>query len=1094
MHPAKGLQFTARVGELPEDVFSVIGFELTEGLSELVRGRLKMASNLPTLAAADALEQRLELTIWQNGAAIRRFIGVVSEFVRGDSGHRRTHYEVVIQPPLWRLGLRHNSRIFQSQSADDILSTLVRERGMNDAMFDLQHTPPEREYCVQHRESDLAFFERLAAEEGWHFRYQDGRYQHGRYHHGSDDGQEHPALILADNHRNAPRLEAVEYDTKAGGSSRQPAVFRLRYEQRVRAAAVVMKDYTFHNPAYGLTQEHAASSLQHRNDYQHYEYPGRFKADASGKQFTRARLDALRNDAGIASGDSNRADFTCGAKVQLTRHTNEKLNQDWLITHVAHSGSQPQALEEEAGTKPTTYHNRFSAVPGNINWRPRCTHRPLMDGPQIAIVTGPEGEEIHCDQHGRVQVRFPWDQRLRTGQAESSESSGEQSSAWLRVSQGWAGGQYGFVALPRVGHEVIVSFLDGDPDQPIITGRTYHATNTPPYALPQHKTRTTLKTQTHKGEGSNELRFEDEADKEHIYIHAQKNLDLLTQNNRTEVIKNNSHLTVGNDRFSHVKANDHATVDGEHREKIGGDYSLTVNGSHHSKFGKAQLVEAGNEIHHKAGMKIVIEAGAEVTLKAGGSFVKVDPSGVTISGPLVRMNSGGGPGSGTAAAVKAPDLPQAMTAAGEKTAPGGLANVEQRADAAPRAANATGFAASAATVKATLAPGKTALKEAASAGSLTVSDCEFDEGGRCKLHQHDSSNVSQSTVKTNTTSTTASRSAGSNEDTEDHAEPGFHVVREVMSKNALLQSLYGDTSAKPGQFDRLNPNIGDQVMPGEMIILGDPNGMECTQEEADLMQVASQVNERVQALDEEEAQFLIDHYDLLETLTSSASAGVGAGSVMIANQIKSIEITLRDLEALHQDSYKKRGHLNSSEFFEKRRGLFKRLNFSLGKIARKGMSLGDNPKLKTALGLSSQSIVHNWKQSGVGNIPGYATHYDKLATGAKYAKFGGYLAIGLDIAVTEMRIKEACITGTDQECTKVKYSQRGRVIGSTAGGTLGATAGLAGCAAVGLTTAGIGGVACAIIVGGAGSVAGGIGGGSAGESGGEIIYEGIYRD
>lgn len=270
--------------------------------------------------------------------------------------------------------------------------------------------------------------------------------------------------------------------------------------------------------------------------------------------------------------------------------------------------------------------------------------------------------------------------------------------------------------------------------------------------------------------------------------------------------------------------------------------------------------------------------------------------------------------------------------------------------------------------------------------------------------------------------------------------------------------------------------------------------MECTQEEADLMQVASQVNERVQALDEEEAQFLIDHYDLLETLTSSASAGVGAGSVMIANQIKSIEITLRDLEALHQDSYKKHGHLNSSEFVEKRQGLFKRLNFSLGKIARKGMSLGDNPKLKIALGLSSKSIVHNWKQSGVGNIPGYATHYDKLATGAKYAKFGGYLAIGLDIAVTEMRIKEACTTGTDQECTKVKYSQRGRVIGSTAGGTLGAAAGLAGCAVVGLTTAGIGGVACAIIIGAAGSVAGGIGGGSAGESGGEIIYKGVYRD
>ncbi|AFP31798.1 hypothetical protein MRBBS_2862 [Marinobacter sp. BSs20148] len=314
--------------------------------------------------------------------------------------------------------------------------------------------------------------------------------------------------------------------------------------------------------------------------------------------------------------------------MQLTRHNNEKLNQDWLITHVAHSGSQPQALKKEAGAKPTTYHNRFSAVPENINWRPRCTHRPLMDGPQIAVVTGPEGEEIHCDQHGRVQVRFSWDQRLRTGQAESSESSAAQSSAWLRVSQGWAGGQFGFVALPRVGQEVIVSFLDGDPDQPIITGRTYHATNTSPYALPRHKTRTTLKTQTHKGEGSNELRFEDEADKEHIYIHAQKNLDLLTQNNRTEVIKIDSHLTFGENRFSYIKGDEHSTINGEQRQHTGGNSSLTTDGSHHSHVGKAQLVEAGNEIHHKAGLKVIIEAGAEITLSAGGGFLKLDLYGV----------------------------------------------------------------------------------------------------------------------------------------------------------------------------------------------------------------------------------------------------------------------------------------------------------------------------------------------------------------------------------------------------------------------------------------------------------------------------------
>ncbi len=703
MPQASGLQFTARVGDLPSDLFSVVGFTLTERLSEVFSGRLELASFDPSIQAPEVLEQPVDLVVWQHGEPLRRFTGVVNEFARGDTGHRRTRYELVIQPPLWRLGLMHNSRIFQTRSTDAIVRTLLEERGLIDTVFDLKRPPEEREYCVQHRESDLAFLERLAAEEGWHYRYE----------HGSVDGDTQPALIIADHHGDAPVLESAQYNAQAGGSTRQLAVFRFRYEERVRVASVAMKDYTFKNPAYALMHEQAAGDVSHREDYQHYDYPGRFKADASGQPFTEARLQALRNDASTAAGDSNRPDFKAGAKVALTDHDSESLNRDWLLTAVTHTGTQSQALEEEGGSEPTSYHNQFTAIPADRTWRPQTPHRPLMDGPQIAIVTGPEGEEIHCDEHGRVKVRFPWDRYSKND---------EHSSAWLRVSQGWAGGQYGFMALPRIGHEVIVSFLDGDPDQPIITGRTHHATNTPPYALPEHKTRTTLKTKTHKGEGSNELRFEDEADQEQIYVHAQKDLDLLTEHNRTEVIKNDSHLTVENHRFSHIKGNDHGTVDGEQRERIGGDYSLTVNGSHHSKQGKNQLIEAGSEIHHKAGMKIVIEAGAEVTLKAGGSFVKVDPSGVTVSGPLVRMNSGGGPGSGSGVAVQVPVLPPNLAVATGKSDSVTLSENSQR-----------DFGASTAN---TLADYTTLLKESANQGAPVVSDCEFDENGRCKLHQH----------------------------------------------------------------------------------------------------------------------------------------------------------------------------------------------------------------------------------------------------------------------------------------------------------------------------------------------------------------------
>ena len=197
-------------------------------------------------------------------------------------------------------------------------------------------------------------------------------------------------------------------------------------------------------------------------------------------------------------------------------------------------------------------------------------------------------------------------------------------------------------------------------------------------------------------------------------------------------------------------------------------------------------------------------------------------------------------------------------------------------------------------------------------------------------------------------------------------EPGFHVVQSPMSKTTLLAALYGDASAKPDSFDRLNPGLGGQVLPGEMIVLGDPEGMECTREEADLMDVAAQVNAQVRSLDQDEAQFLVKYHALLEAVTSTSSAGLGAGAVMVSKQIGSIEKTLKNIERLHQESYRKYGHLNHPEFFEKRRALFKELDFSLGSVARQGMSLDDDAKLKRALGLSSKSIVHSWKTAGVG--------------------------------------------------------------------------------------------------------------------------------
>ncbi|MFM5184386.1 type VI secretion system tip protein VgrG [Aeromonas veronii] len=643
MAQSTGLQFTVKVGALADNTFAVASFKLDEGLNRPFNLHLEVASQQPDIDFGAVLDQPCELMVWYNGELQRRVCGVVSEFAQGDSGFRRTRYSLEVKPALWRLGLRQNSRIFQAQKPDEILSILLQEHGITDYAFALKNEHAQREYCVQYCETDLDFLNRLAAEEGLF------------YFHEFETGKHR--IVFADD---AAALTAgLELFFNLGNRSLEqgPYVRQFHYREAVRPSDVELKDYSFKSPAYGLSQKKMGSGLEHQRDtYQHFDYPGRYKQDPSGKAFAQHRLDALRNDAVAGGGKSNSAALLPGQFFSLTEHPKGSLNTDWQIVHIRHTGEQPQALEEEGGSGPTVYHNEFGVVKASTTWRarigsPEAPHKPMVDGLQIAIVVGPEGEEIYCDEHGRVKLQFPWD---RYG------SSNDQSSCWVRVSQGWAGGQYGMMAIPRVGHEVIVSFLEGDPDQPIVTGRTFHATNRPPYELPANKTRTVLRTETHQGEGFNELRFEDQAGQEEIYIHGQKDLNVLIQNDAAWHIKHDEHRDIDNERVTRIKANDHLTVEGEKRDHIKADYSLTVDASLHQKLAQSLLVEAGQEVHIKAGNKIVLEAGSELTLKVGGSFVKVDPSGVTLVGPTIKMNSGGSPGSGSGWAGQMPGLPGAV--------------------------------------------------------------------------------------------------------------------------------------------------------------------------------------------------------------------------------------------------------------------------------------------------------------------------------------------------------------------------------------------------------------------------------------------------
>nr|WP_306798053.1 type VI secretion system tip protein VgrG [Pectobacterium carotovorum] len=597
-----GLQFTVKVGALPASTFAVVDFQLSEALNQPFALSLNLASALPDIDFSAVLDQPCELLVWYEGELQRRVSGIISAFAQGDTGFRRTRYQAEVRPALWRLGLRTNARIFQAQKPEVIIGTLLEESGITDYAFALRHDHAPREYCVQYRESDLAFITRLAAEEGLYFFHE---FEEGKH-----------RLVFADDAGALSKGPELFFNLATQGLSEGEYVRRFRYAEAVSTAEVALKDYSFKTPAYGLLHSKMSGELAHqRESYQHYDYPGRFKQDPSGKAFTGYRLDALRTNAMTGSGESNAAMLMPGSSFTLTEHPNPTLNSGWQLVAITHSGQQPQALEEESGGEPTTYSNSFEVISAKSTWRADLPYKPMVDGPQIATVVGPAGEEIYCDEYGRIKLQFPWD---RYG------SSDDQSSCWVRVSQGWAGGQYGLIAIPRIGHEVIVSFLEGDPDQPIVTGRTFHATNPSPYPLPANKTRTSLRTSTHKGAGFNELRFEDQAGQEEVFIHAQKDMNTVVLNNRS--------TTVTADHTESVGGNQAVSVVKDQSTEIQGQQSIAVTKNRNT------VVDDNDSLQVKNNIAIQSQKG-DILIATDKGFIGIGADGViNIKGTHIVIN------------------------------------------------------------------------------------------------------------------------------------------------------------------------------------------------------------------------------------------------------------------------------------------------------------------------------------------------------------------------------------------------------------------------------------------------------------------------
>ncbi|WP_249436641.1 type VI secretion system tip protein TssI/VgrG, partial [Escherichia coli] len=307
---------------------------------------------------------------------------------------------------------------------------------------------------------------------------------------------------------------------------------------QIRPSSVVTKDYTFKRPGWaGRFDQEGQHQDYQRTQYEVYDYPGRFKG-AHGQNFARWQMEGWRNNAETARGMSRSPEIWPGRRIVLTGHPQANLNREWQVVASELHGEQPQAVPGRRGAG-TALENHFAVIPADRTWRPQPRLKPLVDGPQSAVVTGPEGEEIFCDEHGRVRVKFNWDRY---------NPADQDSSCWIRVAQAWAGTGFGNLAIPRVGQEVIVDFLNGDPDQPIIMGRTYHQENRTPGSLPGTKTQMTIRSKTYMGSGFNELKFDDATGREQVYIHAQKNMDTEVLNDRTTTVKHDHRETVKNDQ------------------------------------------------------------------------------------------------------------------------------------------------------------------------------------------------------------------------------------------------------------------------------------------------------------------------------------------------------------------------------------------------------------------------------------------------------------------------------------------------------------------------------------------------------------------
>ncbi len=597
---------------LGPDELLILRMEAREELGRLFEFTVDLLSDNDAVAHNDLLGQKMTVEVDMVNTSKRYFNGFVSQFSQVGHIAYFAHYRATLRPWLWLLTRTSDCRIFQFKTVPDIIKSVFRDNGFTDFEDHLSASYREWEYCVQYRETDFNFVSRLMEQEGIYFYFKHVAGKH--------------ILILCDDYSSHAVLDAypeIPYlpQTEAGATRHRDYIHNWTFTRSVQPGWYAHTDYNFQNPKTDLSTNAPLPRSHPYSDLEIFDYPGEYAEASEGEFYAKHRIEELQVQHEVLSAKGNARGVTTGGLFTLTDHPRGDQNKEYLVTsaiHTLHSDafeSVPEIAEEPL------YTCEFTAMDSKASYRPaRITPKPMVQGPQTAVVVGKSGEEIYTDEFGRVKLQFHWD---RYG------ASDENSSCWVRVAQVWAGKGWGAMHIPRIGQEVIVEFLEGDPDRPIITGRVYNADQMPPYELPENMTQSGIKSRSTKGGNTNtfnEIRFEDKKGSEELYIHAEKNHTNITESSRSESVGYNRSLTVGHDKTEQVNNDKTVTVVKNHTETIGLDMKHTV--------GMNQTLTVGLNKSETIGVNSMETIGAAKELTIGGLYQ------VTVGGAMNETVAG----------------------------------------------------------------------------------------------------------------------------------------------------------------------------------------------------------------------------------------------------------------------------------------------------------------------------------------------------------------------------------------------------------------------------------------------------------------------